>query len=397
MRKEQVKRKTTLPKIASKKSGRLKAAELSAGGTAEHAISASQADSHCDVRRVRDVANELTDSRLNAQKIRYVPVINKDGTPAMPTTPARARKMHKSGKGTWFWFFGIYCIRLNVEASGRIKQDICVGGDTGSKKEAMTLKSELHTYLNIQSDAVTWVKENVETRRNLRSTRRNRTTPCRKNKKNRGKNKKRIPPSTKSRWQVKLRITDKLSKIFPITHFNYEDVAAVTKKGQKKWNKSFSPLEVGKQWFYAELRKRGTLDIKQGFETAELRRNAGLKKSKNKMSESFDVHAVDSWVLANHTVGGHIVPDNVDMLYIKPLRFYRRQLHVQNFTKGHVRKKYGGTMSMGFKRGSLVIHPKYRLCFVGGTSKEMISLHSVEDGKRLTQQAKPSDLKFWHW
>src|ERR1035437_1791461 len=126
------------------------------------------------------------------------------------------------------------------------------------------------------------------------------------------------------------------------------------------------------------------------------------------MSENFDAHCVDSWVLANHTVGGHVVPDNIDILYVTPLQFHRRQLHVQQPAKGGVRKKYGGTMSMGFKRGSIVIHKKHGVCFVGGTSKiksknrqgymvyehERISLHSLKDGERLCQNAKPSDIKF---
>ncbi len=394
MRKKQVKRKTTLPKIAHK-SGRLKEIESPVGGTTEHIIGASQADNQCGGQCGRDVENELSNSRLKAKKIRYVPVVDKNGIPLMATTPARARKWVVAKKGTWFWKLGIFCVRLNVEPSGRTLQEVCVGGDTGSKKEAMTIKSELHTYLNIQSDAVTWVKENVETRRNLRRSRRQRTTPCRKNKSNRscliGK---RIPPSTKARWQVKIRMIDKLSKIFPISHFMYEDVAAVTKKGKRRWNVNFSPLEVGKQWFYAELKKRGILDTKQGYETAQLRANYGLSKTKNKMSEKFNAHCVDSWVLANSIVGGHLKPDNTDILYIKPLRFFRRQLNVQNPIKGGVRKNYGGTMSEGFKRGSLVVHPKYKLCFVGGASKSMVSLHSVNDGKRLCQNAKPSDIKF---
>src|ERR1035437_5663678 len=407
MRKKQVKRKTTLPKIAPKKRGRLKEIESSTDGTVKNVIGASQADIPCGGQCGRDVENELKDSRLKAKKIRYVPVVDKNGNRLMETTSARARKWIKSKKATWFWHFGIYCVRLNVEPSGRKKQDVCCGGDTDSKKEAMTLKSELHTYLNVQSDAVTWVKENVETRSNLRRTRRYRNSPCRKNKTNRSSLKKnKVPPSTKSRWQVKLRMIDKFSKVIPITHFNYEDVAAVTKKGKRKWNLSFSPLEVGKQWFYDELRKRGILDTKAGHETAELRKNAGLKKSKNKMSENFDAHCVDSWVLANHTVGGHITPDNIDILYVTPLQFHRRRLHVQQPAKGGVRKKYGGTMSMGFKRGSIVIHPKHGLCFVGGTSThkqiinskkyeyDRISLHSLKDGKRLSQQVKPTDVKF---
>lgn len=78
----------------------------------------------------------------------------------MPTTPARARKWIASKKATPFWKKGVFCVRLNVEPSSRNLQEIAVGIDPGSKKEAFTVKSKLHTYLNIQTDAVTWVKKN---------------------------------------------------------------------------------------------------------------------------------------------------------------------------------------------------------------------------------------------
>jgi hypothetical protein len=51
-------------------------------------------------------------------------------------------------------------------------------------------------------------------------------------------------------------------------------------------------------------------------------------------------------------------------------------------------------MSHGFKRGSLVRHPKHGVLYVGGMLKDRISLHSVETGKRVCQNAKPSDCRF---
>jgi hypothetical protein len=44
----------------------------------------------------------------------------------------------------------------------------------------------------------------------------------------------------------------------------------------------------------------------------------------------------------------------------------------------------------------IVKHLKHGLCFVGGASKGRISLHSLLDGKRLTQNAKPKDVVFLH-
>ena len=176
--------------------------------------------------------------------------------------------------------------------------------------------------------------------------------------------------------------------MFPITDFVVEDIAATTKEGKRRWNTSFSPLEVGKRWFYAELEKLG-----KGYETKELRDRHGLSKSSNKLSNDFSAHCVDSWVLANWFVGGHIFPDNKGILLVTPLRFHRRQLHALQPSKGGIRRPYGGTRSEGKKRGTYVRHKKYGVCYVGGASKGRISLHSLFSGKRLTQNAKPNLCK----
>jgi len=324
----------------------------------------------------------------------FVPVIDKENKLLMPTKPSRARRWIKSGKATPFWKKGIFCVRLNIEPSDRCIEPIAVGIDPGSKKEAFTVKSESHTYLNIQTDAVTWVKDAVKTRREMRRTRRGRNTPCRKPRCFVPRNAKGgLAPSTKARWQWKLRICWWLKKIFPITDFVVEDIAAVTKKGKRRWNKLFSPLEVGKKWFYSELEKLGTVYTLKGYETKELRDGYGLRKSSKKLAETFDAHCVDSWVLANWHVGNHILPDNKEMLFVVPLQLHRRQLHALQPAKGGVRRPYGGTRSEGFKRGSYIKHPKYGICYVGGTSKGRISLHSLLDGKRLCQNAKPQECK----
>jgi hypothetical protein len=92
-------------------------------------------------------------------------------------------------------------------------------------------------------------------------------------------------------------------------------------------------------------------------------------------------------------VGGHIQPDNTPMLYLVPLRFHRRQLHRLQPEAGGIRKPYGGTLSLGFKRGSWVRHPAYGVVYIGGASAGRLSLHAMQTGKRLCQNAKPQDLK----
>lgn len=237
--------------------------------------------------------------------MQFVPVVDSNQRPLMPTTPERARRWIESGKATGFWKRGLFCVRLNIEPSNRNTQPIVAGIDSGSKREAITLKSQSHTYLNLLLHAVDWVKDAVETRRNMRRARRFRKTPYRQNRANRLVNTQKLPPSTKARWQWKLRVCQWLSKMFPVTAFVVEDIKARTWKNSVKWNTSFSPLEVGKNWFYNQLRQLGRLETKSGIETKELRDSLGLKKTKNKLAEKFEAHNVDSFVLANWYTEGH--------------------------------------------------------------------------------------------
>ena len=327
----------------------------------------------------------------------FVPVVDQNQKPLMPTTPSRAARWVRSGKASPFWKKGVWCVRLNQEPSGRNTQPIALGIDPGSKREGFTVKSESHTYLNIHAHAVDGnrIKKKLEARRNLRRSRRNRNTPCRQPRWSNRRQPK-LAPSTKARWQWKLRITDWLCKMFPIEAAVVEDIKAKTFRGKGgRWNKSFSPLQVGKQWLYSELRKRFKyLETPQGFETKQWRNEQGLRKTGKKLAEVFEAHCVDSWVLANSWVGGHIKPDNTELIIVQPLTSHRRQLHVQNFSKGGIRKQYGSTRSLGFERGSIVIHPKHGECLVGGTSKERVSLTDRKTGKRLTQCARPEDIRF---
>ena len=306
----------------------------------------------------------------------------------MPTTPSRARKWIKSGKATPFWKNGVFCVRLNVAPSGMYKQELAVGVDPGSKKEGFTVKSEAHTYLNVQADAHTQVGKKVEKRRALRRGRRSRKCPNRKQRSNRH----RVPAGTRARWEWKLRILDWLSKMFPITHICVEDIKARTLERARKWNTSFSPLEVGKQWFYTEIEKRWELRTLQGWETQEIRDRLGLKKSSTKLSETFDAHCVDSWCLASDTRGGKTQVDTKNIFCISPIPIHRRELHRQNPQKGGKRPRYGGTIWNGLVKNTLVKHAKYGLTRISGFGKKGVSLYDLE-GNRLCQNAKIQDCR----
>jgi RRXRR protein len=322
----------------------------------------------------------------------FVPVVDQEQRPLMPTTPSRARRWIKSGKATTFWKGGLFCVRLNIDPSAREGQPIAVGIDPGSKKEGLVVASAAHTYLNIQADARTGVKQAVRQKSSMRRTRRGRKTPCRQPRQNRKRSKQKLPPSTRARWQWKLRLAAWLCQLFPVSVFVVEDIKATT-RGKQRWDQSFSPLEVGKAWFYEELGKLAPVQTKQGYQTKELREQLGLKKTGKKMAEVWEAHCVDAWTLAYAAVGGRKGPDTTRLVCLAPLVWHRRQLHRLEPQQGGRRKPYGGTLSLGIKRGTLVEHPTYGKAYVGGTMDGKLSLHDPGTGKRLTQTAKVAECK----
>lgn len=309
----------------------------------------------------------------------------------MPTTPARARKLIKRGEATPFWKLGIFCIRLNRE-SKEYTQPIVVGIDPGSKREGFTVKSCAHTYINIQANALEYVSSRVELKRTMRRKRRYRRCPYRKARLNRSTlRKSKIPPSIKARWDWKVKIVKTLSLIYPFKILIYEDIKVESKKNQKDWNKSFCPLETGKIYGFSKFREFGELNIVYGKDTFKLREKYKLTKIHNKLSNKFEAHCIDSWVMANSICEGRV--DDKNILRLIPLRFYRRYLHVILPKKNNKRQKFGGTISSGIKRGTIVFHKKYGKTYIGGISKIGITLHSLETSLRVCRTAKIIDCK----
>jgi hypothetical protein len=183
---------------------------------------------------------------------------------------------------------------------------------------------------------------------------------------------KKLPPSTRARWQWKLRLARFLCRLFPVSVFVVEDIKAGT-RGKRRWDQSFSPLEVGKQWFYVEL---------------------------SKLAEVWEAHCLDAWVLAESVVGGKTSPDNRRLVCIAPFAWHHRQLHRFQPEKGGKRKPYGGTLSQRVKRGTLVEHPRWGKATVGGTMHGKLSLHNPQTNSRLTQTAHVTDcrpIKLLRW
>lgn len=312
----------------------------------------------------------------------------------MPCSEKRARKLMEKKRAKPYWCKGVFTIILQDEPKSRYTQEVVVGIDPGSKFNGYTVKTESKTLLNIQANAITDVKGKMEERRQNRRSRRQRNTPYRKCRFNRSSGK-RLAPSTKSRWQQHLNIVKWLKKMYRITCVAVEDIAAKTWKGARKWNKNFSPLEVGKNWFYNQIKSVLKLELYtfKGWETAEMRKSYGLKKNSKKDKKCFYTHCVDTFCLATEVIGGNGKPDNMFVKYLKPLRYHRRKLHEVLPKKGGFRRKYGSTLSLGINRGTLVDHIKHGLSLVGGTSKGRLSLHDLSTNRRICQNAKLEEIK----
>lgn len=312
----------------------------------------------------------------------FVPVVDQQQQPLMPTTPARARRWIKTGRATAFWKGGIFCVRINVEPSAREIQPIAIGIDPEGKQEGSSGISAAHTYLNIQA-------EEYSTR--ARRTRRGRKTPCRQPRQNRCHSTRKRPPSTRARWQWKVRLARFLCSLFPVSVIVLKNSAAQTSKEKRRWNQHFSPLEVGKHWFYEEISKLAQLKLLQGYETRALREQSGLGKTSKKLAEVREAHAVDASVLAQSAAGGNLASDDRRLVSLAPFVWHRRQLRRFQPERGGTRKPYGGT---------LVVHPTWGKATVGGTMDGRLSLHDPETNKRLTQGAKVAEcqpLKLLRW
>jgi hypothetical protein len=318
----------------------------------------------------------------------------------MPCRPAKARHLLKQGKAVARRCkLGLFYLQLKHEQEPD-NQTVVVGVDPGSKFEGFSVVGTCDTVLNVMAEAPTHIKMAVEVRRNMRRARRFRKwrRPARNH--NRLTSSRRLPPSTRSRWEAKARIVGQLAKILPLTDVAVEDVCAPTRcGGGGHWNRSFSPVPMGKQHFYRQLEAMDLrVHLRQGWQTKELREQFGLKNTKDKTNPCFASHAVDAWAMAAE-VSGATAPTCDSLFYVILVRLHRRQLHAFQPAKGGVRRPYGGTRSQGLKRGTLVVHPKHGLCRVGGedSRRGTVSLHAYRSNQRLTRGAAVRDCSRRAW
>jgi hypothetical protein len=105
-----------------------------------------------------------------------IPVINPDGTPAMPTKRTRAERWVEQGKARWVKTdLRIKAVRLLTEPSGRNTQPVVVGVDPGKLYSGIAVQSAKATLFQAHLELpYPKVRERMDNRRMLRRSRRSR-------------------------------------------------------------------------------------------------------------------------------------------------------------------------------------------------------------------------------
>lgn len=149
-------------------------------------------------------------------------VLNIDGKPLMPCKEAKARKLLKDNLAR-IVKYEPFTIQLIFECENQT-QDCTLGIDCGSKHIGLAVNSEngkvLYTAeVILRQD----IKDNLESRKRLRRSRRNRKTRYRKARfLNRKRYKGWLPPSIRSRLDSHIKVVNDIVKILPITNIRAE-------------------------------------------------------------------------------------------------------------------------------------------------------------------------------
>jgi hypothetical protein len=349
-----------------------------------------------------------------------VPVLNPDGSQAMPTKCSKARKLVRDGRAVGrFNKLGIYYIQLTFEPSGRSKQSIVVGLDPGKKYSGIAVVSKkitlftAHLFLPFET-----VKKRMEQRRMMRRGRRGRRIDrsvefskrahrqCRFS----NRRQKKVAPSIRSNRQLEISVISLVSKIYPISTIVYENVKADVDltSGRKRASsgKSFSPVMVGQSWAIEQLNKIAPVIKKLGWQTSNTRKHLDLEKQKTQKGDAMPcTHATDAISLAatqfidylpfensggrGHCWQGKINITDAPFFVIRRPPISRRQLHLMLPSKGGNRRKYGGTVTrhQNIRKGDFVEGVKADIKYQGWCSGDTANQVSISNAnwKRIGQ------------
>jgi len=212
----------------------------------------------------------------------------------------------------------------------------------------------------------------AELRRTRRGQRINRNKPFNqrnhRQKRFSNRRKKKLPPSVLSNRQMELRILNEMALILPITQIRDESCGGDTKKN----GKGISPVTVGQEWFRSEASKIAPVVEVDSLDTGKYRDHLGLvKDKKDKSRQTPETHANDAIGLAasyfiryksfnkgnthGHEWLGYCSVTPAPFIVITRPKLFRRKLHQENYSKGGILKRQGGTITpFGFRSGDYI-------------------------------------------
>ncbi len=326
----------------------------------------------------RDTASVIPEGHNGKARVPdRISVVSISGKPLMPCKWRKAKKLVTGGVAKFKTSkLGIRYLQMLIEIGDEI-QDVALGLDNGSKFSGIAVASREQVHTQIMLELPTEIKKKVAQRRVLRRSRRYRLNSSRQHRFLNRTNKN-LPPSIRSRKQFELRIIRELTKLFPINHISVEDIRF--NHYRKRWGSQFSLVEMGKNWLFGQLEEVGRLSKSRGFETKAERERIGLRKVSSKNARRPESHTTDAVALCS------LVLENIkgltsEFFIARRAPISRRQLHLQNFARSGVRRKYGGTWTPLGKKGSLVkIKLKHEtlLGYISGYTKNLISVSSFD-------------------
>ena len=277
-----------------------------------------------------------------------IPVVYRN-KPLMPMTWKRAKKYCKLGFGRIRSTKDrLIYLQLLKEPSGFNIQPIVLGIDPGSMFDGFTVLSNKEHLLNIELIHTKDIKKRMEKKGFYRRIRRGRLwhRPARFD----NRTSKKIPPTIRSKVEFRVNTILNLLKLFPISIVNIEDVKynhyKETKDILHKRGKSFSPVEVSKNYLYDTVRSLEIeLNTYKGWQTKEARIrfcNGNDPKKKNKADRSFFAHCIDSLILANFSLDfeKYKKDTNFNIMFIQRDFIVRRELHREKNKIGDKRRYF---------------------------------------------------------
>jgi len=322
-----------------------------------------------------------------------VPVVSASGTPLMPCRSSKARKLLERNLAEKCWnrlgqFY--LCLKFDSQSEPNKNQQVCLAVGTGSKWDGMAVVTKKKVLTTAELVLPKGIAGKLEARRRMRRARRYRKTPRRAERfNNRRRSEGWLAPSQKAKVDFRIKVVDELCRLYPIDKFAVEDVCF--DHYRKRWGKHFSTVEIGKTRFYEHLRSIGHLSLYTGVQTAEWRKKLGLPKNSRKSALKWDAHASDAVAMGCAEMGC-AAPSPLEFWVWKRFQTARRQLHRFEPSRGGVRVRYGGSLSLcPFKKGDVVVW-RGRLVRVGGFIGKRLSIHAFTlKNERVTQNAKPED------